>query len=294
MNAPNAPKRTRRPRHKKPTKRLVRYTARDQRIDELVGRCRALHAPVIAALEFGDPSTCSRRLALHVGAGLLRVHVTHLNEPNWLTLTERGAEQLVAEGVPEESLHVGRLPSAETLEHLRYLNEYRAALMLACRDPAAAVSLTTFLADHDLRRMAGPNPPELVPDAIVQVTPTSSEAVGFALEVDLAHYSARLFAGRKGRLTVALARAHAPLWGLPDGWRPVVLAPSLSRLRSLARSLCDEGAGDLWLGTTFDEVFTQGPLGRAYATMSEVAAVPAGTTMSFTRSLLDRHEGRSP
>lgn len=279
-------KRTRRRRHEKPARQVGRFTDRDLAILQFVGRCRAVQTGILAALYFGDPSTCSRRLARLVGAGMLRCHVVHLNAANWYTLTERAAEILVAEDVAEESLFTGRLPSAETLEHLERLNEFRAALTLACRDEARGVTLRTFLADHDLRRMAGSNTPDLVPDAIVQLARQGAPTVGLAVEIDLAHYSPRIVAERKGRVTLALRKAHAPLWGLPDGWRPLFLAPSVARLRPVARALVEEGAGDLWWGATFDLVAERGPCGATFASMAEIAAAPRAEPVPFTRSVL--------
>ncbi|MBI5515266.1 MAG: replication-relaxation family protein [Deltaproteobacteria bacterium] len=279
-------KRTRRRRTEKPARRIGRLTDRDLAILEFVGRCRAVQTTILAALYFGDPSTCSRRLARLVGAGMLRCHVEHLNAANWYTLNERAAEILVAEDVAEESLFTGRLPSAETLEHLERLNEFRAALLLESRDAAHGVTLRTFLADHDLRRLAGAHTPDLVPDAIVQLAQGNAPTIGLAVEIDLAHYSPRIVAERKGRVTLGLAKAHAPLWGLPDGWRPLFLAPSVARLRTVARALVDEGAGDLWWGTTFELIVERGPLGPAYASMREIAAAPRGEPVPFTRSVL--------
>lgn len=279
-------KRTRRRRREKPLRRVGRLTERDLAILELVGRCRAVQTPIIAALHFGDPSTCSRRLARLVGAGMLKCHVEHLNAANWYTLTERGAEVLIAEDVAEESLFTGRLPSSETLEHLERLNEFRAALTLACCDEKRGLTLRTFMADHDLRRLSGTSTPDIVPDAIVQLAQKDAPTIGFAVEIDLAHYSPRIVAERKGRITLALQKVHAPLWGLPDGWRPLFLAPSVARLRSVARALVEEGAGDLWWGATFDILAERGPLGSVYASMTEIAAVPRTEPVPFTRIVL--------
>lgn len=288
---PTTEKRTRRRRSEKPSHRVGRLTDRDLAVLELVGRCRAVQTPIIAALHFGDPSTASRRLARLVGAGVLKCHVEHLNAANWYTLSERGAEVLIAEDVAEESLFTGRLPSAETLEHLERLNEFRAALTLACRDGQLGASISCLLADHDLRRLSGANTPDLVPDAIVQIARKGSPSVGLAVEIDLAHYSPRIVGEKKGRITLALRKARAPLWGLPDGWRPLFLAPSVARLRTVARALVDEGAGDLWWGSTFDLVAEHGPLGVAFASMTDIVAAPKGEPPPFTRSVLPTATG---
>lgn len=287
-------KRTRRRRSEKPARKVGRLTDRDLAILEFVGRCRTVQTSIIAALYFGDPSTCSRRLAKLVGAGVLKCHVEHLNAANWYTLTERGAEILVAEDVSEESLFAGRLPSAETLEHLERLNEFRAALTLACRQEELGVSVGCFLADHDLRRMAGTNTPDLVPDAVVQLTLRDAPSVGLAVEIDLAHYGAHIVGEKKGRATLALQKAHASLWGLPHGWRPLFLAPSVARLRSVARALVTEDAGDLWWGTTFDLLAERGPLGVVFASMTEIATTPKGEPVPFTRSVLPTTPGGAP
>lgn len=287
----DAPRKSaRRRRDEKPSRQVGRLTDRDLAVLELVGRCRAVQTPIIAALHFSEPSTCSRRLARLVGAGMLKCHVEHLNAANWYTLSERGAEVLIAEEVAEESLFTGRLPSAETLQHLERLNEFRAALTLACRDERLGASTSCFLADHDLRRLSGSNTPDLVPDAIVQITQRGQPPVGLAVEIDLSHYSPRIV-GKKGHVTLALQQARAPLWGLPHGWRPLFLAPSVARLRGVARALVDEGAGDLWWGSSFDLVAARGPLGPAYASMTDIAGTPRGEPPIFARSVLPTAAG---
>ena len=125
------PKPPRRSRRDRPTKRAGRLTERDIELLTFVGRSRVATTEALAMAFFGDRSTCSRRLARLTGAGLLRVQVEHLNAPNLYTLSERAAEHLVAEGIDEDALHVGRFPKREALEHLRHLAELRAAFLVA-------------------------------------------------------------------------------------------------------------------------------------------------------------------
>lgn len=277
--------RVRRSRRDRPTKRAGRLTERDIELLTFVGRSRIATTEALAVAFFGDRSTCSRLLARLSGAGLLRVHVEHLNAPNIYYLSERAAELLVGEGVDEDALHVGRLPKHEALEHLRHLAELRAAFLAAVR-LHEELTLDLFLADHDLRRMAAGKVPSYVPDALVKVSSRADSQLRLAIEVDLAHQSARYIAETKGRATHALSGSGAPLWGLPT-FRPLFLAPTAARLRTVAQALAGEHCADLWWGTTFDRLATEGVLGRAFLTMAEVIALPRTEPLVFTRSVLD-------
>lgn len=277
--------RMRRSRRDRPTRRAGHLTARDIELLTFVGRSRIATTDALAAAFFGDRSTCSRRLARLAGAGLLRVHVEHLNAPNVYYLSERAAEHLVAEGVDEDALHVGRLPKREALDHLRHLAELRAQVMVAVRD-RADLTLDLFLADHDLRRVAAGSVPAYVPDALVKLTHVTRGTVGLAWEVDLAHQSARYIADTKGRATVALAATRTPLWGLST-FRPLFLAPTATRLRSVAAALMEVGGDDLWWGTTFEALALVGVFGPAFLSLREVAATPRTEPLVFARGLLD-------
>jgi len=279
------PKPPRRSRRDRPTKRAGRLTERDIELLTFVGRSRVATTEALAMAFFGDRSTCSRRLARLTGAGLLRVQVEHLNAPNLYTLSERAAEHLVAEGIDEDALHVGRFPKREALEHLRHLAELRAAFLVAVRG-RDDLTLDLFLADHDLRRMAAGQVPAYVPDALVKLSRADGETFAFAFEIDLAHQSARTVAETKGRATRALVETRTPLWGFPH-FRPVVLAPTPARLRSLALALVAEGVGALWWGTTFEALALAGVFGGAFLTANEVAVHPRTEPLPFRRDLLD-------
>lgn len=283
---------TRRRRGERSPKRAGELTPRDIEILTFIGRAKAVTTDAIAILYFGDRSTASRRLARLQGAGLVKVHVEHLNAPNWYALTERGAEHLVAYGIDERALHVGRFPRRETLEHLRYLNEFRAALDLAARDHGA-VTVETFLSDFDLRRLAGADVPSYVPDFVVSLAREGRSPLGLLGEVDLGNESARFIASTKGRETLAAYQAKAPLWGLAR-FRVLFLAPSLARLRSVGLALANEGADALWLGTTFDRLREVGPLGFAFAAMSTVAKTTRTDEVTFNLRLAPEATEGSP
>lgn len=285
-----APKR--RTRATKPTREAGRVTARDVDLLAFVGRARAATTDQIAALFFGERSTASRRLARLSGAGLLRVHVPHLNDPNWYVLTERGQTVLVKEGVAEESLFPGRLPKRDALDHLRHLNDFRVALLLACRE-RSDVALRVFLADHDLRRIAGQSTPPLVPDALVELDRPGRSPLALVVEIDLAQESVAFFARTKGVYTRDAAKERASLWGMAR-WRPMVVAPTPSRLRSLARALVEVEAGALWLGTTFETLRVEGMLGPAFATIAEVAATGTNDALRFPLRLVPVSEVVAP
>lgn len=275
-------KRARRRRSEKPTKRAGVLTARDFEVLTFVGRSRVASTEAIARAYFSDRSTASRRLGRLLGAGLLRVHVETLNVSNLYTLTERAADLLVAEGVDEEALHVGRFPKREALDHLRYLAELRAAFLVGVQE-RRDIALDVFLADHDLRRLAGEKVPSYVPDALVKLA-TPSGPVGLLIEFDCGHQTAKLIAETKGRATRLAAEARAPLWGLTP-WRAVFIAPSAARLRSVARSLVDEGAGPLWLGTHVERLAEVGVFGGAYGSLPTIAATARGAELPLDETI---------
>lgn len=278
----------RRSRATRPTRRAGRLTGRDVELLTFVGRAKAVTTDAITALFFGDRSTASRRLARLAGAGLLRVHVPHLNDCNWYVLTDRGATALAVEGVDPDSLFPGRLPKHDALDHLRHLTDFRVALLLACR-ARPDVALKVFLADHDLRRLAGSNTPPLVPDAIIDLDRQGRGSLVLVVEIDLSQESAAFFANTKGVYTRDAAKARTPLWGMAP-WRPIVLVPTATRLRSLARTLVEVGAGDLWLGATFETLSKEGVFGSAFATLSAVAATPRDEPLRYPLRLVPAPE----
>ncbi len=274
---------TRRRRTQNPVKRAGVLTARDLELLTFIGRCRIAPTNAIANAFFSDRSTACRRLARLLGAGLLRVAVPNLSAPNVFSLSERAAELLVAEGEDPEALHVGRFPKREALDHLCYLAELRAAFLVGLR-VRADIALTTFLSDHDLRRIAGARTPSYVPDALVQLA-GSAGPIGLLYEFDAGHQTAKLIAETKGRATRLAAEALVPLWGLTP-WRAVFIAPSAARLRSVARALTDEGAGALWLGTTVDRLAECGVLGAAYGTVSDIVAAERAEPLPLTERVV--------
>lgn len=273
----------RRSRTTRPDEHEGRVTPRDAAILEMVGRQKVATTDQIAHLHFGDRSTASRRLARLQGMGLLRVHVPEQNGPNYYSLSKTALAYLVREGVEAESLHVGRPPAREHLEHLRALGDFHALLAaeVALR-PGVALDLVLF--EHDLRRLSGSPPPPYLPDLIVRLA-RQGTAIGYAVELDLGGEGAEFFARSKVRETVALARARRPLFGL-DRWRPLLVAPTTTRLRSLATATAAEGGGVLWLGTEFDVLRERGALGAAFATAATIAATPRGAALTFTESLI--------
>lgn len=274
---------TRRARDARPAKATARLTPRDGELLTFLGRCRAAPTDLLAAVFFGDRSTASRRLAKLLALRLVRVCVPALNAPNWYSLSSRGVAWLTARGVDEASLFEARFSVGESLEHLRRINELRAAFVVECRD-RPQVSLELFLADHDLRRLAGPSTPAYVPDAIVRLR-TAGGVPGYALEVDLGHETATRIAVTKGRATRAIVEAGQPLWGVSP-WRPVFVAPSAARLRSVARALDAEGVAPLWLCSEFSRLAEVGVLGEAYLTAAQVVATPRASALLYASSLI--------
>lgn len=280
---PPPAKRSRRRRTEKPSRGAGCLTERDLEVLTFIGRSKVATTDVIARAYFSERTTASRRLSRLLGSGLIRVSVQELSQANHYSLSERGADKLVTEGVDEESLHVGRFPRREALEHLRYIAELRAEFLVAVR-AQPEIALDLYLADHDLRRLAGSQVPPYVPDALVKLT-TSEGAVGLLLEVDCGHETAKLIAETKGRATRLAAAAGAPLWGLAP-WRAVFVAPSPARLRSAAQALVAEGAGDCWWGTVMDRLSEVGVLGAAYGSIARIAATPRGEPLPLTESVL--------
>ena len=281
----------RRTRASKPTRGAGRLTARDIEMLTFIGRARAVTTDAVATLFFGDRSTASRRLARLAGAGLLRVHVSHLNDPNWYVLTDRGATALAADGIDPDTLFPGRLPKRDALDHLRHLTDFRVAVLLACR-ARPEVTLKVFLADHDLRRLAGTSTPPLVPDAIVEFERPACAPLMLLVEIDLAQESAAFFATTKGVYTRDAAKTRTPHWGMAR-WRPIELAPTETRLRSLARALANVGADTLWLGTTFGTLQAVGVFGAAFATMAAVSATLKEESLRFPLRLVPANRSTS-
>ncbi len=274
----------RRSRTERPEEREGRLTPRDLELLTTVGRQKVATTDQLAHLYFGDRSTASRRLARLVGMGFLKVAVQHLNTSNLYLLTKKALAILVREGVEAESLHLGRLPASEHLEHLRALGDFHAML---AREVGAhdGLALNLLLFEHDLRRLAGSPPPEYLPDLLTRLVRPRMDPLGLAVEIDLGAESAEFVARTKARVTVALARERRPLFGL-DRWRALVVAPARARLRSLAVAIAAEGGGGLWLGTDFGRLQETGVFGRSYATCTTIAATERADAITFPLTLL--------
>ncbi len=276
----------RRSRTERPEEREGRLTPRDLDLLTTVGRQKVATTDQLAHLYFGDRSTASRRLARLVGMGFLKVAVQNLNTSNLYLLTKKALAVLVREGVESESLHLGRVPASEHLEHLRALGDFHAML---AREVAAdeELALDLLLFEHDLRRLSGSPPPEYLPDLLARLVRPRLDPLGLAIEIDLGAESAEFVARTKARVTVALARERRPLFGL-DRWRALVVAPARARLRSLAAAIVAEGGGELWLGTDFGRLQETGVLGLAFATCASIAATARADAVAFPLSLLPR------
>lgn len=279
----------RRSRTERPKDHEGRLTPRDVELLTTVGRQKVATTDQLATMYFGDRSTASRRLARLVGMGLLKVSVRDLNSPNFYLLTKKGHATLIREGVDEESLHLGRLPAAEHLEHLRALGDFHA--MLAREVPAhTGVTLDLLLFEHDLRRLSGSPPPSYLPDLLVRLARGEAPATGYAIEIDLGAESAEYLARTKARTTVALARERRPLFGL-DRWRPLLVTPSASRLHTLAVAIAAEGGGNLWAGSEFGRLQSHGVLGASFATVTTIAATSRNAPIAYDLTLRPE-EGR--
>ncbi len=270
----------RRSRDERPEAGKYRVTERDLDILRAVGRMKVASTEQLRRLFFADPSTASRRLSKLAALRYLTATVADLNRPNLYVLSEAGRDLLVDAGFDAQELHVAR-PVPRIDPHLMALNDLRLALTLASR-ARDGVEVTRFVADHDLRRVDGAN--HYIPDALVVIEEEGAEAVRLVVEVDLGAERAAQFAP-KVETTVALARAGRSVWGLTSPWRPVVLVPTPSRLRSLASTIVRGGGGDLWIGGLLEDVCTD-PFGSVFATASMIERTPSGVALSFPGRLV--------
>lgn len=285
----------RRCRNERPALRGYRVGERDREILRGIGRMKFARTSSIRSLFFGDPSTCSRRMAKLVALNLCAVFVPSLNAENVYSLTPRGRALLLAEGVDESEIHLGRTPSPASLDHLLAINAIRVALVVACR-ARTDVSIDLFLSDLDLRRVSGFSTARYQPDALVRLVVDDNDAapsersIGLTVEWDAGTESPRYFAEHKGKVLRELHTAGEPCWGLAP-WRPILVAPTVRRLRALAGPLAAEGDGAFWLGTDLATLNTVGALGPAFATIATVAETPRGAPVQWSVSLLDPPEG---
>jgi hypothetical protein len=197
--------------------------------------------------------------------GLLRAHVPNMNAPNIYTLSAAGGRYLEAVGVDPAEIFIGGA-IADIDPHLIALNNFRLALVLATR-VRRDVRVDLFLADHDLRRSAGRGRPGYIPDALVRLVHELHTPVGLVVEIDAGTESTAQFAA-KVRVTVELWERGLPVWGLAP-WRPVLIAPSGGRIRTLARTIDEGGRSELWLAGEQPRVCSD-PLGPAFASVAEL------------------------
>lgn len=255
-------------------------TARDLGILRAIGRMKVATTHQIVLIFALLSSVASRRLAKLVALGCLAVAVADMNAPNLYFLTEAGRVLLADAGMDEGDLHVAR-PVPRLDPHLRALNDLRVALTVAQRRRNDVLT-TLFLADHDLRRADGSN--AYIPDAVVVIEEEGAGPVRLLIEVDLGGERASQFAS-KIETTVALARAGRAVWGLPHPWRPVLLAPTVQRLRTLAGQITRGGGGELWIGGVLGSVVTD-PLGAVFATAAMVASAASVDAVRFPGRLV--------
>jgi hypothetical protein len=268
---------------REPPKRAGKVTGRDPLICAEVGRMRTASTRQIAALFFGELSTCSRRLAVLVGMGLLHVVVRDLSQPNIYTLSQKGLELLTREGFEPDEFFVARIDRRTALDHTLAIGDLRVAIQLELRERRLTVD--RILQDHEIARLVGTATMPLVPDLFVARRAREDQTHAVLFEIDLAEESIPFFGRTKGEVTRAIHGARAPLFGA-EHWRPVVVAPSLPRLRHLAVALDHLGVGDLWWGSTFEAVNNLGVLGRAFLNATELARLPRGAVPAFSRSIV--------
>ncbi|MCB9637090.1 MAG: replication-relaxation family protein [Sandaracinus sp.] len=236
----------------------------------------------LAALFFGHVTAATRRIAKLFALGLLAVHCLDLNAPNLITLTPRGEKHLVGRGAARSELHVARRVDRID-EHLRVVNDLRVGLVLAART-RSDLSLDLYLADHDLRRTLGraARTAEYIPDALVRLVLATGRVLHLVVEVDLGtEWRAHLVA--KVRTVHELAGQHAPAYGLAFPWRPLVLAPTYTRARAIARLIGEEHGGDFWALGLIEGV-TNDPFGATYALARDLVA--DGDADPFRRRLV--------
>jgi hypothetical protein len=270
----------RRSRDERPARRRFRVTARDLEILRAIGRMKVATTHQVVLIFALLSSVASRRLAKLVALGCLAVAVADMNAPNLYFLTETGRVLLADAGLDEGDLHVAR-PAPRLDPHLRTLNDLRIALTVAQRRRNDVLT-TLFLADHDLRRADGSN--TYIPDAVVVIEEEGAEPVRLVVEVDLGGERASQFAS-KIETTVALARAGRAVWGLPHPWRPVLLAPSVARLRVLSGQITRGGGGELWIAGELGAVLRD-PLGAVFATAAMIASAGSVDAVRFPGRLV--------
>lgn len=233
-------------------------------------------------LFFGDPSTATRRLAKLAALKLLDVYAPTLAAPNVYTLGTHGRTFLAENGRRVDHVHRARI-RRDIDAHLRLLNEFRVELVLGSRR-RRDVALRAFHADLDLRRAAGSNVPNYIPDAIVELSVGSAPLI-LLVEVDLGTEGSSEFSS-KVQTTVELWQAGEACWGAKPGtWRPVALTVTSTRARALARCIVAGGGDQLWLLGEFDVLRERGAFGPFLATAEVVAATPRAGEISYQGAL---------
>lgn len=234
-----------------------------------VARMRGPTSPQLARLFVNTPSALHRRVrALHA-LGLVRVHALAPNMPNIVTLTRRGAELAEQHGLSPDEVHVARYVLCRD-PHAELIGDLRVAYVLLARR-RTDLEIEVFLSDHDMRRAVGHAARNAyVPDAIVALR-VRGEPITLAYEIDRG-FEPGSELRRKAETTVALANAGRPLYGFTP-WRPVLLATSERRVRTLSRHVVEAGGGALWACGLLDARLE--PDAARFALASELAVAPS-------------------
>lgn len=160
--------------------RVVRLTARDQRILEALGKLRFATTRQLARLYFGSRSGTNKRLRKLFDGRYIRAWVDGLAEDNVYSLDRRGRGLLGDVGPAPRALD-------GNLSHLLAINDIRIAF--AVELPRLGGELLWWHSDWELRAQARAR---LIPDALFEIRwPTEAQVV--ALEVDNATRSPRMF-----------------------------------------------------------------------------------------------------
>lgn len=280
----------RRSRSSRPARGQYHLTSRDYEILYAIGRMKVATTAQLRTLFFnGGKTTTVRRLAKLFAMKCIATHVLSLNDTAYYTLTARGRDLLDAQhrdGDDVDDLHVvARLDRVD--HHLVALNDIRVGLALAARR-RPDVEVAFFLADHDLRAHAareGRTSPGYIPDALVELVVAGGGRQGLVVEYDAGTEHARQFAPKVETLRTLFERG-LPVWGLQN-WRPVVVAETPARLRTLASVIVAGGGGDLWVAALQARLVAD-PFGPVFATAASVAATPPALTPAFGGRLVPR------
>ncbi|MBL8680132.1 MAG: replication-relaxation family protein [Myxococcales bacterium] len=220
-------------------------------------------------------------------AGYCRVFVPSLAGPNLYALTPKGRD-LVADALeldPAELRVVTTLP--KRLDHLLAIGEQRIHLAVAIKR-STRYDLASFRSDHDLAGPRHRSGTDLVPDALVEIDNTETNArTTLAWEIDLGSESCSYIVQKKLARYVAHAHARVALYGALD---PIVLfvAHSTRRARNIARLMKAHGVEGRIAFAVRDALDETNILGARYALPRELAETADDRTASacFRHTLL--------